>query len=129
MYKNPPFIVAFFCAVLISYAFSYGIKSKVLWLASTTHDFGKIPKNEPAKFQFGFINISDTPITIDNVRTSCGCTAPNWTTNPIAQKDTSFIEIDFDARKVGHFKKSIKVYFSGQKKAEKLYILGEVIKK
>ena len=68
MYKNPPFIVAFFCAVLISYAFSYGIKSKVLWLASTTHDFGKIPKNEPAKFQFGFINISDTPITIDNVR-------------------------------------------------------------
>ena len=95
MYNSRQFTVIFFYAVFIFCAFSYGVKSKVLWLTSNTHDFGKISKNEPAKFQFGFINISDTPITIDNVRTSCGCTAPNWTTNPIAPKDTSFIEIDF----------------------------------
>ena len=98
------------------------------WLDATTHDFGEIQEDEPAKFQFRFINVSDTPITIDNVRTSCGCTAPNWTETPIEPNDTSFIDIKYDAKKVGFFKKKIRVYFSGQKKAEKLYIEGEVVK-
>lgn len=98
------------------------------WLDATTHDFGEIQKDKPSKFQFRFINVSDTPITIDNVRTSCGCTAPNWTEIPIEPNDTSFIEIKYDAKKTGYFKKKISVYFSGQKKAEKLYIEGEVVK-
>lgn len=128
MYKSLFLITIIFCSIIIFSAFSLGVKSKVNWLVATTHDFGEIQKGNPAKFQFQFINASDTPITIDNVRTSCGCTAPNWTETPIEPKDTSFIEIKYDAKKIGYFKKKISVYFSGQKKAEKLYIEGEVVK-
>jgi len=39
---------------------------------------------------------------------------------------TGFLEIEFDAAKLGYFYKKIKVYFSNQRKAEILWIEGEV---
>ncbi|MCI5080957.1 MAG: DUF1573 domain-containing protein [Saprospiraceae bacterium] len=104
-----------------------GVKSKVEWLDATTHDYGKLERLQPAKTIFRFKNISSQPLTIDNVRTSCGCTAPAWPATPIEPDSIGTIEIEYDAHKKGYFQKRIKVYFSGQRKAEKLYIKGEVL--
>jgi len=100
--------------------------SKVEWLSATEHDFGNLKQGEPVTHLFEFKNISGEPFVIDNVRTSCGCTAPTWTFEPIETDSTNHIEIIFDAQKTGYFRKKIMVFFSGQRKSEKLYIEGFV---
>lgn len=97
----------------------------VEWLTPMTHDFGTIPHNKFIRHTFKFRNISDQPITIDNVRTSCGCTAPDWAQTPIEPDSVGVINIRYDARNKGEFRKKITVFFSGQKKGDKLFVEGD----
>ncbi len=101
-------------------------ESKVEWLSPLTHDFGDIPQGKPVKVDFRFKNISDEVLTIDNVRTACTCTATDWSDEVIEPGKNGSLEIEYDALKPGYFQKKITVYFSGQRKAEKLYIEGFV---
>jgi len=98
----------------------------VEWQTTTEHDFGDLLQGESVTFDFQFKNISDQPILIDNVRPDCGCTAPNWENIPTLPDSTGTLSITFDATKKGYFNKKIKVFFSGQRKGEKLYVEGFV---
>lgn len=100
--------------------------SKVKWLSPLSHDFGDITRHQPVKHNFSFKNISGAPLSIDNVRTTCGCTVPDWPEAPILPDSNGIIIVEYDARDEGYFKKQIKVYFHGQRKAEKLSIEGFV---
>ena len=102
-------------------------ESKVKWLTPMEHDFGDIELNKPVTYDFKYVNVSDDVLTIDNVRTSCGCTASDWVDAPTPVADTSAVSIEYDAMKAGYFRKKIKVYFHGQRKAEILYIEGYVM--
>ncbi|MFT5385399.1 MAG: hypothetical protein ACI8VT_004188 [Saprospiraceae bacterium] len=99
----------------------------VEWLSPLEHDFGDLEKDKPVEHFFKFKNISEAPITIDNVRTSCGCTAPDWSLVPVEGGATDQLRIEFDAAKPGYFRKRIKVYFNSQRKAEIMYIEGFVL--
>lgn len=98
----------------------------VEWLTPMSHDFGDIKQGKSAFYEFKFRNTGNAPITLSNVRPSCGCTAPDWEETPILPDSISNIAIEFDARESGYFKKSIKVYFQEQRKGYKLYIEGVV---
>jgi len=100
--------------------------SKVEWLSPTRHDFGDIRQGVPVQVDFAYRNVSGEMLTIDNVRTTCSCTTPDWSEEMVANGDTSSIQITYDARKTGYFRKKITVYFTGQQGAEKLYIEGYV---
>ena len=102
-------------------------ESKVRWLSPLEHDFGDIKHNEPVEHDFKFVNISNDLLTIDNVRTSCGCTASDWVDVPTGAADTSAVSIIYDATKPGYFRKKIKVFFRGQRSAEILYVEGFVL--
>ena len=112
--------------IFLSGLIAFGTTSKVQWLEGKEHDFGDILRHQPVEYHFQFTNVSEGPLIIDNVRTSCGCTAPDWTEAPIAVADTSSIRITYNAKKKGYFRKKIKVYFDGQRKAEVLYVEGYV---
>jgi len=76
---------------------------------TTSHDFGKIPQGIPATVTFKFVNANPTPVTVNNARPSCGCTAPNWTKEPIASGGTGTITATYNAASAGHFSKTITV--------------------
>ncbi len=99
----------------------------VSWLSPTEHDFGDIRHKEPARYTFRFKNISEAPIVIDNIRPGCGCTAVDWEETVIEPDSTGLIQASYNANVKGYFRKSIKVYFHGQRKAEKLWLEGYVI--
>jgi hypothetical protein len=101
-------------------------ESKVEWLTATTHDFGDLKQGVPAAFDFRFKNISQETLLIDNVRTTCSCTASDWSEEVVEPGQEGYIKIEYDAKKLGYFSKKITVNFSGQKKAEKLTIEGYV---
>lgn len=113
--------------LLVTIAFLFtGDTSVIKWETDTMHDFGDLLQGEPATFVFKFKNISDQPIIIDNVRPSCGCTASDWNNIPVEPDSIGQLGITYDAKKAGYFNKKVKVFFSGQRKAEKLYIEGFV---
>ena len=112
--------------IFLFFSFSLDNDSVVHWSGPMTHDFGDLEFQKTVKHDFEFKNISGEPFVIDNVRTSCGCTAPDWSEAPILPDSTAKISIEFDARKQGYFRKWIRVYFSNQRKAERLYIEGYV---
>ena len=102
-------------------------ETSVEWLSQTEHDFGEIDYNTPVTHFFEYRNTTGSPIVIDNVRPGCGCTAPEWSVVPLEPDSTAALKVVYDARKVGYFRVPIKVYFSSQRKAEQLYIEGEVV--
>ena len=100
--------------------------SLVAWQTEQDHDFGEIPRGKPVTFVFTFKNTDSAPISIETVRTTCGCTAAEWTQDAILPGETGQISIEYDAYKSGAFRKKIKVFFDRQKKGETLWIRGEV---
>lgn len=99
----------------------------VSWLSPTEHDFGDVHFKDPAHHTFRFKNISDAPIVIDNIRPGCGCTAVEWEEVVIEPDSVGLIQVSYNANVKGYFRKSMKVYFHGQRKAEKLWLEGFVI--
>lgn len=98
----------------------------VQWLNDINYDFGDIPRHQTANHTFLFKNTSTVPIVIDNVRTSCGCTVPDWSNTPVLPDSTATINVEYDAKDVGSFYKKIKVFFHGRRKGYKLSIEGYV---
>jgi hypothetical protein len=84
-------------------------KSPGIQFETKTHDFGKIPKGKDATCSFKFTNTGDAPLTLKDVRPSCGCTAPKWPRKPIMPGETASIKAVYDAASPGRFQKSITV--------------------
>lgn len=99
----------------------------VEWLTDTHHDFETMKQYKPETFDFQFKNTTDAPLIIDNVRTTCGCTAPDWDETPVEPGAVGTIKIEYDAKRIGYFEKKVKVYFHGRRKPEALSIEGEVV--
>ena len=72
-----------------------------------------------------FLNSSDKPIRITNVKASCGCTTPNWSKEEIQPGDSGFVMARYNPRnRPGRFRKSLTVSATGIQK--RLYIVGFV---
>ena len=99
--------------------------AKLLWQTEKDHDFGEIRQGHPVKFVFRYKNTGDAPLTLETVRTTCGCTAAEWTEGPVAPGASGEISVEYDAYQGGAFKKKIRVFFQEQKKAEILWIRGD----
>lgn len=69
----------------------------------------EIPYDSPDQFVFEFKNKGKNPITIQNVSTSCGCTAAEKPTEPIKPGKKSKIVVSYDTKRVGEFTKTITV--------------------
>ena len=98
----------------------------VEWVTLTEYDFGEIPLKQPVTYQFKYKNISDEPVTIDMVKAACGCTDPDWSDEPLLPDSVGTITVTYNAPKPGYFYKKVKIYFSGQEKASRLYLEGIV---
>jgi hypothetical protein len=98
----------------------------VTWLTSRDHDFGEIDRGKPVAFRFEFRNTASDTILLQTVRTTCGCTAAQYTETPIAPGATGSVNIEYDAAQNGSFTKKIRVFFDRQRKPEILRIRGRV---
>ena len=94
----------------------------------TTHDFGKIGQGKPVSTDFIFTNTGKAPLTISQVRGSCGCTVTNYTKEPVLPGKTGKVSAIFNAASPGPFNKSISVTANVEGGAETLFIKGEVLR-
>ncbi|MBN2481285.1 MAG: DUF1573 domain-containing protein [Bacteroidales bacterium] len=92
----------------------------------TEHDYGNIAEGGDGTYEFIFQNIGSEPLLLNNVRSSCGCTVPEWSKEPIPAGETGIIKVSYNTRITGSFSKSITVYTSADEKPVVLVIKGNV---
>jgi hypothetical protein len=82
----------------------------VLIFEKLEHDFGTITEGQKVTYTYKFKNTGAAPLIIQNAQPSCGCTAPDWTREPIPVGGSGFVKAEFDSKgKPGMQNKSITV--------------------
>lgn len=116
-----------FCQVKTSNA-SPG-KSPVISFMETTRDFGTIKPGEEAVHFFVFSNDGESPLVIQNVKTTCGCTVQSWPKKLILPGSRDSIRVEYDTRIKGVFSKTITVHSNASTPLVDLRISGNVSRK
>lgn len=95
------------------------------------HDYGDVlVTDKDLECTFTVKNISDKPIAIHSVITSCGCAEPFWTKSPLKPGECGKIKIIYNNDQGPYpFMKNITVYISGLKKPVMLKIKGKAYEK
>lgn len=74
------------------------------------HDFGKIKEGTLATHSFIFYNTGTTPLVLNNVSASCGCTTPEWPREPIMPGGKGVVKAVYNSYgRPGEFTKYITV--------------------
>ena len=80
--------------------FSQANEGALLSIPVNSYDFGRILEDKGVvSHTFTFTNTGTEPLVVTNVRTTCGCTVPSWTVDPVLQGAEGFVEIAFDPKK------------------------------
>lgn len=103
-------------------------ESRGLWLEQK-HDFGAFDEDLGMVYcNFRLVNTGDEPIAIIGARANCGCTRPEYSTEPIAPGDTATIRVGYDPKgRPGRFVKYVNVDLDSKPLRSALTIQGTVI--
>jgi len=132
MQKYNPVIIAFFISFIITSCNTGNTRDAgeltkaSIYFESTIYDFGTIPYKGDGRCYFDFTNDSDQPLIVNVVRTTCGCTRPEWPEEPVQPGESSRIGISYNTKIEGKFHKSITVYSNTENSPTKLFIKGNV---
>ncbi|MCF8308125.1 MAG: DUF1573 domain-containing protein [Bacteroidales bacterium] len=96
---------------------------------SIVYNYGKIYRNSDGTCQFTFTNTGKEPLVLSKVRSSCGCTVPEWPRKPILPGKKETIDVEYDTKKPGRFHKTITIYSNAEKSPIVARIKGKVLKK
>jgi len=91
-------------------------------------EFGELEFSGNGDCKFVFTNTGTTPLLVTHVRSTCGCTIPEWSEEPVNSRDTGTIYVSYDTHRIGPFRKSIYVYSNAKNGTKQLYISGEVLR-
>lgn len=112
--------------LLASYIYAQTGHATALEFDKTVHNFGKISVNAGEQHcSFTFTNVSDRPVVIHNILSSCGCTLPEWPRKPIMPGEKGEIKVTYlNDQGPYPFEKNITLYTSASDKPIILRISG-----
>lgn len=93
----------------------------------TTHDYGTIFQNADGGCEFTFKNTGKEPLILSNVISSCGCTVPKWTREPILPGQSGVIKVNYDTKRLGTISKQITVLSNAKTDRVVLKIAGTIL--
>ncbi|ATA67605.1 DUF1573 domain-containing protein [Capnocytophaga cynodegmi] len=106
---------------------SYAQETAEITFKTEEIDYGKIKVGSDGVRVFEFTNTGKAPLVITNVASSCGCTVPSWTKEPVAPGAKGKIEVKYDTKRVGPISKTVTVTSNAKQNPVKaLRIRGEV---
>ena len=90
------------------------------------HDFGSIVYGANGRVDFTYTNQGTTPLVITDVKSSCGCTIPTWTKEPVEPGKQGVITIVYNTTLPGVFNKTVVVYSNANNSPVRIGIRGKV---
>ena len=95
------------------------------------HDYGSIKEEvEVAVSDFELTNTGTSPLVIQRIVASCGCTSPTYTREPILPGKKGNVKVAYNTiYRPGNFRKSVRIYTNVPDTVYTLTIKGHVIPK
>ena len=113
--------------LLLFGAFAFS-SAQTITFEKTTIDYGTVKANSDGNKIFTFTNTGDKPLIISNVQPGCGCTASDWTKEPILPGKKGEVKVHYNTANLNAFKKTIDVFSNDPKSGRvTLYIQGTVV--
>ena len=94
---------------------------------SDTIDYGTIEKGADGVRVFEFTNTGDAPLIISDAKSSCGCTIPTYTIEPVMPGKTGEIKVKYDTNRVNPIRKTITIMSNAETPTVALKIKGLVV--
>lgn len=92
------------------------------------YSFGQIEWKHPVTAQYIITNTGDKPLVLTDIAPDCACSVAQWTKTPIAPGAKGTVNVTFDAKALGHFRKSVAIYCNAQPGLVYLNFDGEVVR-
>lgn len=125
-------IILFFALAISTITYAQSVKNPPeMKFGKTVHDFGAIKEEvKKATCHFVFKNTGKTPLIINRVSASCGCTSPSYTREPILPGKRGKITVTYSTtNRPGSFNKRVTVYTNVPDSVYVLRLKGTVIPK
>jgi hypothetical protein len=115
-------------SVLFNLVFTGAFAQAKIQFSEEKHDFGNVKEtNGPVSHIFTFKNTGNAPLFIQNVETSCGCTSPEYSKEPIQPGKSGIVKATFDpAGRPNYFDKNLTVISNAENNRVVLNIKGNV---
>ncbi len=128
---NSKIIILLFASLIYGSIYGQNNNNQGIEFDKMIHNFGDLQLSSGKQnCTFTFKNISQQPIVIQTVISSCGCTTPEWTKNPVKPGESGKINVTFlNDQGPYPFDKSLTVYVSGSPRPLILRIKGVVHEK
>ncbi|MFK8056134.1 MAG: DUF1573 domain-containing protein [Saprospiraceae bacterium] len=124
--KSSTLLLALCCTLVPAFLPAQVTDSTALWPNGTELDFGFFEARGVERFDSLVLqNITDEPFIIENIRSSCGCTAVDWPREPLEPGAIIRIPVAFRCIKSGYVEKHLDVYLSHLEKRERIYVIAD----
>ncbi|MFT4697435.1 MAG: hypothetical protein ACI9SJ_000558 [Flavobacteriaceae bacterium] len=124
----PLFLIVFLFQGLVLQAQDKATTAGVFDFETEVIDYGSIDYESDGTRTFTFTNRGRSPIIIADIKSSCGCTVPNYSKKPVMPGETSTIEVKYATKRVGAFSKTITINSNAFESRKALKIKGTVTK-
>jgi len=100
-----------------------------IFFAEKSYDFGDIVQGDKVEHVFELENTGSEPLILTDVKTTCGCTAPEWPREPIAPGQKASLKVVFNSTgKIGTQNKVITVMSNAVNSPARVKIVTNVLK-
>ncbi|MFL2608659.1 MAG: DUF1573 domain-containing protein [Flavobacteriaceae bacterium] len=115
-------LICFFSVIILAQE-----KQAEIEFETNSIDYGQIDFESDGTRVFKFKNIGDAPLVFTRISSSCGCTIPKKPEKPIEPGAEGQIEVNYDTKRVGIFRKAVTVNSNAKTPTVILRIMGEVL--
>jgi hypothetical protein len=99
----------------------------VMTFPEAVFDFGEVLEGDKVTHLFSFTNTGTAPLLINEAKSSCGCTVPEWPRQPIPPDSSGTITVTFNtAGKPGNQSKQVTIFANTFPNEHKLTVRGNV---
>lgn len=99
----------------------------VISFDKTEYDYGTMYQHGDGETFFVYTNKGKEPLILSRVKSSCGCTIPKWSRQPLLPGQSDTIKVKYDTKRLGSFHKSITITSNATTPTVVLKIKGKII--
>lgn len=96
--------------------------------APVVYEMGRVYAGTTAEFVLNLKNTGKSAVVVNEARTFCGCTLPEFNPEPVPPGEYSRIRVTFLAEQPGIFDKEVRIFLNSREEPLKLILRGEVIR-